>query len=116
MEISTEVANEAEQAALKWLNLVDKKKYSQAYLLAAPYFKEKVTEESWLNQIQSVSQSRTPISGRKLLDSKYFTSLPDAPDGEYLVMQFSSKKPETIETITPVLDDGQWKVCGYYIK
>jgi hypothetical protein len=119
MEISKEIPNQAKQAALNWLDLIDSKKYSQAYSLAAPYFKEKVNEKSWINIIKSTRKSRSPIAGRKLLGSKYFTSLPDAPDGEYFVIQFSSESPEsieTIETITPVLDGGQWKVCGYYIK
>ncbi len=119
MEITKEIPNEAKKAALNWLNLIDSKKYSQAYSLTAPYFKEKVNKESWLSKIESVRKSRPPISARKLLGSKHFTSLPDAPDGDYFVMQFSSESSEdieTIETITPVLDNGQWKVCGYYIK
>ena len=50
----------------------------------------------------------------------YKTSLPGAPDGEYVVMEFTTaftNKKSAIETITPMLDeDGQWRVAGYYIR
>jgi hypothetical protein len=119
METSREVPNVVKQAALNWLNLIDRKKYTQAYSLTSPYFKERVKEVNWLNKIESALQMDAPVSERKLINSKYLTSMPDAPDGEYYVMQFSSERAdntEVIETITPVLDNGQWKVCGYYIK
>ncbi len=48
------------------------------------------------------------------------TSLPGAPDGEYVVIQYNTEfenKKVAIETITPMLDDdGKWRVSGYYIK
>jgi hypothetical protein len=50
----------------------------------------------------------------------YKTSLPGAPDGEYVVIQFGTSfenKKTAIETVTPMLDkDGKWRVSGYYIK
>ena len=50
----------------------------------------------------------------------YATSLPGAPDGEYVVIQYKTSfvnKKDAIETITPMLDkDGKWRVSGYYIK
>ena len=50
----------------------------------------------------------------------YKTSLPGAPDGEYVVIQFDTSfenKKAAIETVTPMMDqDGTWRVSGYYIK
>jgi hypothetical protein len=47
-------------------------------------------------------------------------SLPGAPDGEYVVIQFATSfenKKSAIETVTPMLDsDGEWRVSGYFIK
>jgi len=51
--------------------------------------------------------------------SEYRTTLPGAPDGEYVVIQFDSSfehKESALETVTPVLEEGKWKVSGYYIK
>jgi hypothetical protein len=55
------------------------------------------------------------------LRSKHYTNtLPGAPDGEYVVIQYETSfenKKSAIETITPMLDeDGRWRVSGYYIK
>jgi hypothetical protein len=55
------------------------------------------------------------------LKAKNFaTSLPGAPDGEYVIIQFATSfenKTSAVETITPMMDkDGQWRVSGYYIK
>lgn len=48
------------------------------------------------------------------------TSLPGAPDGEYVVIQFETsfeKKKSSLETVTPMKEkDGAWRVSGYYIK
>ena len=48
------------------------------------------------------------------------SSIPGAPDGEYVVIQFKTSfenKKSGIETVTPMLDkDGKWRVSGYYIK
>jgi hypothetical protein len=57
---------------------------------------------------------------RTVKSKQYATSLPGAPDGEYVVVQYETSfhnKKSSIETITPMLDrDGKWRVSGYYIK
>ena len=66
---------------------------------------------------------RTPLGSvisRTLKSQQYLTTLPGAPDGEYVVIQFDTSftnKASALETITPMLDkDGAWRVSGYYIK
>ena len=66
---------------------------------------------------------REPLGGvlsRKLKFKQYTNTLPGAPDGEYVVIQYETSfenKESAIETITPMLDkDGKWRVSGYYIK
>jgi hypothetical protein len=59
---------------------------------------------------QALAASRKPLGGllsRKTKTTKYATSLPGAPDGEYVVIQFTSSfvnKKSAIETITPMKD------------
>jgi hypothetical protein len=57
---------------------------------------------------------------RQLKSKQYTTSLPDAPDGQYVVIQFETsfeQKKSVVETITPMVNaSGQWRVAGYYIK
>jgi hypothetical protein len=57
---------------------------------------------------------------REIISKQYMTSLPGAPDGEYVVIQHSTSfenKKSTVETVTPMLDkDNIWRVSGYFIK
>ena len=110
----------AQDAALAWLSLVDRGLYDRSWEESATYFKGAVTRDSW---VQSLNAARKPLGknkSRTLLFSKYTRSLPGAPDGEYVVIQYSStfeKKQSAEETITPMLDrDGKWRVSGYYIR
>ena len=60
------------------------------------------------------------LVSRKLKSTQFATSLPGAPDGEYVVIQFEASfgnKRASVETVTPMLEkDGQWRVSGYFIK
>lgn len=110
----------AVEAAEAWLGLVDAGKYKESWSEAAPFFKERVGEEEW---VKMVSLARTPfgaLKSRELMNVRYLTSLPGAPDGEYVVIQFKTSfenKAEAVETVTPMKDDkGTWRVSGYYIK
>ncbi len=115
---------EAEQAAIaaaeQWLELIDNENYPKSWETAAELFKGAVTQEQWLQAMQSI---RSPLGSkimRNCASVKYMTSMPGAPDGEYVVIQFETsfeKKSSAIETVTPMLDkDGAWRVSGYYIK
>ena len=50
----------------------------------------------------------------------YVKTLPNAPDGEYVVIQYDTNfehKQGAVETVVPMLDkDGKWRVSGYFIK
>lgn len=117
-------AGEPEPAAIKaaesWLALVDSKKYSESWKEAAPFFKEKISEQAWDKMISSVRDPMGKMESRVLLGSQFMTSLPGAPDGKYVVIQFKTNfagKPDSVETITPMLDEaGVWRVSGYFIK
>ena len=110
----------AEKAALTWLNLVDESKYPQSWTQAASNFKTAVKKAAWEAQIKAARQPMGKIISRSVKTKKYATSLPGAPDGEYVVIQFETKfanKSAAVETITPQKDkDGQWRVGGYFIR
>lgn len=107
-------------AAEKWLSMVDSGNYEQSWREAAGYFKNAVTEEKW---VQSLNAVRNPLGKRISREVKsiiYQTSLPGAPDGEYVVIQFKTSfgnKKSAIETVTPMFEkNGSWRVSGYYIQ
>jgi len=110
----------AQQSAESWLALVDSGKYAESWQEAATPFKAHVTKEQWQSMIGSARDPLGKNTSRKLKSAKYMTSLPGAPDGQYVVIQYESSfehKQSAIETITPMLDkDGKWRVSGYFIK
>ncbi len=112
--------NAAAAAAEDWLAKVDAGRYAVTWDEAAAYFKNAVSRDQWTQSLQAV---RTPLGGllsRKVKSKTYTTTLPGAPDGEYVVIQFETSfenKASAIETVTPMMDpDGRWRVSGYFIK
>lgn len=122
----TQAAAESEKekaavsAAKKWLSLVDEGKYAESWKETAEYFRNAVTQAQWEQSLQAVRKPLGKLVSRKVKTLSYRTSLPGAPDGEYVVIRFESSfenKKSAVETVTPMLDkDGNWRVSGYYIK
>ena len=118
------IAGEAEKDALKaaeeWLILIDNNDYSASWDNAAALFKQAITKEQWAESFKALRPAMGDLISRNLKSATYTNSLPGAPDGEYVVIQFSSRftnKKAAIETVTPMKDpDGKWRVSGYYIK
>ena len=106
-------------AADEWLALVDAGDYETSWKRAASLFRNAVTAEVWA---ASASTGRLPFGklvSRKLLSANFMTALPGAPDGQYVVIQYNAvyeHKAAAVETVTPMLNAGEWKVSGYYIK
>ena len=108
------------ESATAWLELVDAGEYAKSWETAARYFKNAVTEEQWKQALSSARRPLGEVRSRKLKSRQYATSLPGAPDGEYVVIQFESSfenKRSAVETITPMREaDGKWRVSGYFIR
>jgi|MudIll2142460700_1097286.scaffolds.fasta_scaffold542347_2 hypothetical protein len=118
-------ANEvAEKAAIAasgaWLSLVDEGNYAESWNQASGLFKNAVTKEQWQSTAKAVRIPLGKVVTRKLKSKQYTKTLPGAPDGEYVVIQYETtfeNKKSAVETVTPMLDkDGKWRVSGYYIK
>jgi uncharacterized protein DUF4019 len=110
----------AQRSAESWLGLVDSGKYAESWDETAELFKNAVTKEQWQQALKSTRAPLGKLQSRKLKSATYTKTLPGAPAGEYVVIQFDSsfenKKP-AVETITPMLEkDGKWRVSGYFIK
>jgi hypothetical protein len=110
----------AVSAAEKWLATVDAGHYSESWKEAAELFRNAVKPEQWEQSMQTARKPLGKRLSRKVLTKSYEASLPGAPDGEYVVIQFETSfenKITAIETVTPMMDrDGKWRVSGYYIK
>lgn len=108
------------KAADAWLTLVDDGKYGESWKTAARYFRNSLTSDQWEQAVSPVRKPLGKVLKRTVISKEYMTTLPGAPDGEYVVIQYATSfenKNSAVETVTPMLDkDGSWRVSGYYIK
>ena len=110
----------AQASARDWLVLVDSGKYADSWQESASLFKAHVARSQWSNMIAAARDPLGKLVSRKLKSAHYTRTLPGAPDGEYVVIQYDTSfehKQSAVETITPMIDkDGKWRVSGYFIK
>jgi hypothetical protein len=115
-----EAEKKAVEAASAWLGLVDAGRYAESWDTAAPYFKNALTRDTWVKLMDGGRKPLGKLISRTVGAKQYTTSLPGAPDGQYVVVQFKTEfenKAQAIETVTPMLGkDGTWRVAGYYIR
>ncbi len=109
----------AQAAANAWLAIVDGGAYGTSWDQGAALFRKSVTRENWEKAMVAV---RAPLGGagpRKVRSVTYARILPNAPEGEYVVIQYDTlfENRPSVETVTPMRDtDGTWKVSGYFIR
>ena len=110
----------AQKSAESWLALVDSGKYAQSWDEAAELFKSAVTKDQWQSALGTVRTPQGKVQSRTLKSATYTRTLPNAPDGEYVVIQYDTNfehKQAAVETVVPMRDkDGAWRVSGYFIK
>jgi hypothetical protein len=110
----------AEKSALAWLASVDSGAYAESWKEAASFFRGAVSEEDWKKAMAGARRPLGKLVSRKVKSRTYAESLPGAPDGKYVVIQFDASfenKKTAVETVTPMQEpDGSWRVSGYFIK
>jgi hypothetical protein len=116
----TAEAAAAEAAARAWLELVDGRRYDESWDAAAALFRDAVPKETWATQLRALRAPLGATVKRELRSAAERTSLPGAPDGAYVVLQFDTvfeHKQAAVETVTPRREaDGTWRVSGYYVR
>ncbi|HEY2808507.1 MAG TPA: DUF4019 domain-containing protein [Steroidobacteraceae bacterium] len=113
-------ASSAEAAARAWLALVDAGRYADSWSSAAGMFRQKITASQWAAAAAGARAPLGALKSRTLQSATPRSTLPGAPDGEYVVIQFASSfehKASAVETVTPMKDaDGRWHVSGYFVQ
>jgi hypothetical protein len=118
---SAQASNLAAQAAAEsWLGLVDGQRYAESWQAAATFFKNAITQQRWQAAVQTVRSPFGSLTSRAVTSTASARTLPGAPDGEYVVLQFDTtfeRKAMALETVSLVLEaDGHWRVVGYFVK
>jgi hypothetical protein len=121
---STASNPEAEAAALEsaksWLALVDAEKYENSWNESAEVLQNAISSVILQTSIEKARKPFGAVISREVKSTKYRTSLPGLPEGQYVVILFTTSfqnQKSVIETVVPMVDkDGKWRVSGYYIK
>lgn len=109
----------AQAAGEKWLGLLDRGEYGKAWDDCAPLFRQRITRAQWIDALPSTRAPFGAVKSRKVELAAYKTSLPGAPDGQYVTVRYRTsfeKKDDTEELVTLAFDDGVWRPTGYFIR
>ena len=119
-ESAAELQKDPVAVTEQWLGLNDNGKYADSWQAAAAYFQGAVKKDQWTQTMMAMRTPLGAVRSRKLWAQQNTTSLPGAPDGEYVVLQYQTsfeKKESAVETVTPMRErDGTWRIAGYYIR
>lgn len=110
----------AMSAATAWLAIVDAARYGESWEQSAALFREQVSRLQWEKTLQEARGALGALGSRKLASATYTLAPPNAPPGEYVIIQYHSgfdNRPLTTEIVTPMREkDGTWRVSGYFIR
>ena len=109
----------AQAAAEKWLGLLDRGEYGTAWDECAKLFRERVTRQQWVESLPTNRAGFGAAKGRKVEFVGYKSSIPGAPDGQYVTVRFRTAfetKENAEEQVTLVLEDSVWRPTGYFIR
>jgi len=109
----------AREAAKSWLGIVDSGRYADSWTQASSLFRKQVSAEQWESAVRS-ARGPARLLARNFKSAQYSLTLPGAPDGEYVVLQYNGSfedKKEALETVVTMKEkEGAWRVAGYFIK
>ena len=109
----------AAKAAGEWLKLIDSGAYGKAWDECAPLFREKISRQQWSEGLPKNRAEVGTLKARNVKGTAYRTTVPGAPDGEYVTVLFSSdyeKNPAAEELVTLTLQAGAWRPIGYLLR
>jgi Protein of unknown function (DUF4019) len=118
--LAAETSDDVVPTAQSWLKQIDSGNYASSWKDASDYFRGALTEKGWVDALNGARKPLGKLVSRKLAKPQHAQSLPGAPDGNYMVMQFDTSfenKKSAVETVRFMREkDGKWKAAGYYIK
>ena len=114
-----EQTKEGVAAATKWLELVDARKYDEAWVSSADEIKGVGPKEGF---VKMMAQTRAPLGkeiSRTVKDRAYAKDPQNAPPGEYVQIHFATSfenvKSATELVIVKRQPDGVWRVGQYSV-
>ena len=120
MAAATPQSEAGQRQAGDWLALVDAGKYAASWDAASSSFRKAIAKDKWVEAVTAARKPLGKIESRKLETAQPVKDPPNAPPGDYIILQFASdfeKKANAVETVVMVQDDDkQWRTSGYFVK
>ncbi|MCL1125044.1 DUF4019 domain-containing protein [Shewanella surugensis] len=107
------------EPAKQWLTIIDTGAYAESWQKAGSLFKTQLSQQRWVETLQGIRAPLGEVISRSEFSAGNFSSLPGAPDGEYVVLQYQTRfqnKAASTEILTLSKKSGQWLTVGYFIK
>ncbi len=110
----------AVSAAESWWALLDRAEFGQSWEDASSTLRAAITRADWEKRLVSARTATGRLLSRRVKAVEHRSSLPGAPDGEYVVIETDAafeKLPAAVETAVMTLEaGGEWRAAGYFVR
>ncbi len=110
----------ANESAVSWLAITDSTEYDRSWEQTGEIFQEALSKDQWKVKLEKTRAPLGAVRSREFKTAKAARSLPGAPEGQYMVIQYETefeRSPKMIETVTVIQEDeGAWRVVGYFVN
>jgi Protein of unknown function (DUF4019) len=109
----------AEREALGFLGYLDHGRYADSYAYTGMLIRAQYNSDAFAKEVEHARVDVGALLSRNLIDAAYATTVPGAPEGEYVVLHYAAgfaNRQQAVETVTLAFANGYWRVSGYYIK
>jgi hypothetical protein len=109
----------AERQALGFLGYLDQGRFADSYAYTGMLIRTSLDRDTFAQKLESARNGTGAMVSRNLIDASYSTSVPGAPEGQYVILHYATSfanRQDTVETVTLAFAKSYWRVSGYYIK
>lgn len=110
---------EAGQAAQRWLALLDASRFDACWNALAPDARARIGKSDFQASLAAVREHYGAAKARRASKVTFTHQLPDAPHGDYVVLQYDTafaSGAHAVETVIPMRTADGWKVSGYFVR
>ena len=119
-EPAAEAVTKGLAAVDSFLVQTDAGQYGETWDAAGAVLRSSVTRAGWEKAMNDARKPLGAVKSRKLKSATFSTSMPQAPPGEYVIVQYDTVfdgLQSAVETTTAMHEkDGSWKVAGYFFR
>ncbi|HCH3381920.1 TPA: DUF4019 domain-containing protein [Vibrio parahaemolyticus] len=102
----------------EWLSLIDNQHYGESWDSTGSLFRSQISKGEWVAAVSALRAKIGNLESRSLTTTTSMKSLPNVPDGEYVVIQYQTifSGKQSTETLTLYKSKTGWVVIGYFIN